>query len=228
MADYVNQVVDIGAAANDGNGDPVRTAYTKLNDNWASFRGAADWDASTFDLSFSAEVNVQGVLKATALSTGGVVQYFGNGLVSSVGLSFSQGALEFGHGVESRTGADNTYSSTTASNIGRSALRLGDNNIELLTSANQSISVGSAIILNTAMFVTNPGNIFFNGLKVNPDASNVGAAFIKSGSDIFLRNAVASTANSTQMQFYNPNGNIGFINTSGTTTTYSTTSDERL
>ncbi len=50
MASYANQIVDIGAAANDGNGDPVRTAFTKLNDNWASFRQAVDWDSSTFNV----------------------------------------------------------------------------------------------------------------------------------------------------------------------------------
>ena len=61
MVDYVNQVVDLGAAANDGNGDTLRAGMDKLNDNWASFRGAADWDAASFDINFPKIVTKSGL-----------------------------------------------------------------------------------------------------------------------------------------------------------------------
>ena len=44
------QVINIGAAANDGSGDPLRQAFDKINDNFSELyaRGAA---GSNFDLS---------------------------------------------------------------------------------------------------------------------------------------------------------------------------------
>lgn len=60
MAVYVNQVVALGPAANDGNGDTLRAGMDKLNDNWASFRQAVSWDASTFDADFVRNISTNG------------------------------------------------------------------------------------------------------------------------------------------------------------------------
>jgi hypothetical protein len=42
------QTINIGTNANDGTGDPLRTAFDKINDNFLELYGA-DSDATTFD-----------------------------------------------------------------------------------------------------------------------------------------------------------------------------------
>jgi len=46
----VQKIINVGAAANDGTGDPLRTSFQKINDNFSELyaRGAA---GSNFDLS---------------------------------------------------------------------------------------------------------------------------------------------------------------------------------
>lgn len=46
----VQKIINVGAAANDGTGDPLRTSFQKINDNFSEIyaRGAA---GSNFDLS---------------------------------------------------------------------------------------------------------------------------------------------------------------------------------
>jgi hypothetical protein len=51
-----------------------------------------------------------------------------------------------------------------------------------------------------------------------------GQAFLAGGA-VFSKN---TTSNTTQINFYNPNGGVGTINTSGTSTSYNTSSDYRL
>ena len=113
------------------------------------------------------------------------------------------------------------------STVGNNAIEIG----RLTSPTAWSATTATFSSDGTSIFagdVLTSGNILTNGLTVAPDASNVGWAVLNSGADVFLRGSVSATTNSTQQQFYNPNGVVGFINTSGATTTYSTSSDPRL
>lgn len=63
------QIINVGAAANDGTGDPNRTAFEKVNDNFSELyaRGAA---GSNFDLSDN---------RIVAINSNGDVQLVPNG-----------------------------------------------------------------------------------------------------------------------------------------------------
>jgi hypothetical protein len=68
------QVINIGAAANDSTGDPLRQAFTKINDNFSELyaRGAA---GSNFDLSDNdiEAINSNGGINLIPNGTGKVV-----------------------------------------------------------------------------------------------------------------------------------------------------------
>jgi hypothetical protein len=68
------QVINIGAAANDSTGDPLRQAFTKINDNFSELyaRGAA---GSNFDLSNNdiEAINSNGGINLIPNGTGKVV-----------------------------------------------------------------------------------------------------------------------------------------------------------
>jgi len=75
------------------------------------------------------------------------------------------------------------------------------------------------------MRIDSSGNLLV-GCTALPSASVTGWAFDKGGG--YPRSAVGTTANSYQYLFYNPNGQVGAINTSGSATAYNTSSDYRL
>ena len=68
------QVINIGASANDGTGDPLRQAFTKINNNFSELyaRGAA---GSNFDLSDNdiEAINSNGGINLIPNGTGKVV-----------------------------------------------------------------------------------------------------------------------------------------------------------
>lgn len=75
------------------------------------------------------------------------------------------------------------------------------------------------------------GNAYFNTSTAStaPSSSVTGSAFITASngrSQLLMSSSATTTMN--LVSFFNPNGNVGNISTSGTTTTYGTTSDYRL
>ena len=77
------------------------------------------------------------------------------------------------------------------------------------------------------MRIDSSGSLFI-GCTSTPSASTEGAAFINDGSQHELRLASSTTSADNQVLFYNPNGGVGTIQTSGTSTSYNTSSDARL
>lgn len=69
----VQQVINIGAAANDGSGDPLRTAFDKINDNFSELYSKGPAGAN-FDLSDNDIVatNSNGGINLVPLGTGKV------------------------------------------------------------------------------------------------------------------------------------------------------------
>lgn len=70
----VQQVVNIGSAANDGTGDPLRTAFTKVNQNFTELygRGAAGANFDFTDNTLSS-TNTNGDIELDPNGTGSVV-----------------------------------------------------------------------------------------------------------------------------------------------------------
>ena len=79
------------------------------------------------------------------------------------------------------------------------------------------------------MRITSTGNILV-GTTGTPNGTSVyGSAFIDGGSGLRQLFQASSTTTSVSIQrFYNPNGNVGSIQTNGSSTSYSTSSDYRL
>ena len=77
------------------------------------------------------------------------------------------------------------------------------------------------------MRIASDGHVLFNCTSL-PSASVFGAGFEKNGtaSVLFLSSNTTSTSNVVEL--FNPNGNVGTIRTSGSSTIYNTSSDYRL
>src|SRR6056300_1253112 len=61
------QAINIGTTANDGTGDPLRTAFDKINDNFAELYGA-DNNLNTLD----ANLDVNGYVITTGVTNGNI------------------------------------------------------------------------------------------------------------------------------------------------------------
>ena len=79
------------------------------------------------------------------------------------------------------------------------------------------------------MRISSGGNVLFGGLSVIPSSSVFGSGFwnITAGRQI-LRQSTNTTSSASLQQFFNPNGQVGSIDVSGSSTSYSSSSDYRL
>jgi hypothetical protein len=84
-------------------------------------------------------------------------------------------------------------------------------------------SADAAISWTTAMTIGNAGQVDFS--PFSPSGATEGLNINEVGKIITSAN---STASRSRFGFYNPNGNVGNIATSGSSTSYSTSSDYRL
>jgi hypothetical protein len=92
-------------------------------------------------------------------------------------------------------------------NVSNGVMRFGTNNAE-------------------AMRIDSSGNVLFGTTSV-PDGTTSGMAWTEVG-DESLKIGTTSTGGDYQIRFYNGNGNVGNIITTGSATTYNTSSDQRL
>ena len=117
----------------------------------------------------------------------------------------------------------------TIGSSGSSAARLYFDNTGMTTAGDtQLMSQSNDLAFNTngaeRMRIESSGNVLVNGgttrsslLQINASATNEA-----------LSTEVPQTTNASHLAFINPNGTVGFINTSGSSTTYATSSDYRL
>jgi hypothetical protein len=120
-------------------------------------------DALTATFDNTNNATFAGVISAKAVVNGGEVMNYGGAGLTTTGVSYSSAALEHGFGVVSRTGADNTYSSTYASSLGRSVIRAGNGEIKFKVSSNQTVAIGNAITMTDALTIANNTNATFAG-----------------------------------------------------------------
>jgi hypothetical protein len=78
-------------------------------------------------------------------------------------------------------------------------------------------------ITNTAMTIDSSGKLLAGTTSTFDNVSFLLAQILGG-----LATKINTTASTTQISFFNPNGRVGFIGTSGTTTSYNTSSDYRL
>ena len=124
---------------------------------------------------------------------------------------------------DSSTGATRTVSSIVCDNQAGSSVPGG----ELVFKT--SLGGSGSPVATEKMRITSGGNVLF-GTQGTPNGTSVyGSGFIKgSNSRSTLNMATSSTILQAHLWFYNPNGAVGYIATTGSQTNYTTTSDYRL
>ena len=134
------QGINIGSSANDGTGDPLRTAFDKINDNFVELYGG-DNDINTLD----ANLDVNNFAITTG-KTNGDVTITPNG-TGSIKL----GAMKF---VGTTMSSDDSTQITIAENIQTT----GTLNVAGATALSSTLSVGTSLALATGATVTGIDN----------------------------------------------------------------------
>jgi hypothetical protein len=117
-------------------------------------------------------------------------------------------------------GASNTlglfFSSPSTSNLGAVIYDNSSNFLRFDTNSTERMRINSS------------GNLLIK-CTANPSASVYGSAFLDNGvgASVLYQSTSITSANALQV-FFNPNGNVGSVGTSGSNAYYSTTSDYRL
>jgi plastocyanin len=100
--------------------------------------------------------------------------------------------------------------------------------IDAVTSGSGNTSLGFRTYnngtYNDAVRIDSSGNLLV-GTTSFPTGGGGGAGIASAG---YIATSRTTTATAAQMQFFNPNGQVGKIETSGSSTTYATSSDYRL
>jgi len=122
------QTINIGTTANDGTGDPLRTAFDKINDNFAELYGA-DNNLNTLD----ANLDVNGYVITTGVTNGNItITPNGTG-------NINLGALKF-------NGTSISSDDSTIINLNESVRVEGDlNAIGAITGASLTLASGATV-----------------------------------------------------------------------------------
>ena len=132
--------IEVGTSANDGTGDPLRTAFTKINDNFVELYGT-DNDINTLD----ANLDVNTFAITTGVTNGDItVTPNGTG-------SIKLGAMKF---VGTTMSSDDSTQITIAENIQTT----GTLNVAGATTIGSTLAVGTSLALATGATVTGIDN----------------------------------------------------------------------
>ena len=100
-----------------------------------------------------------------------------------------------------------------------------DSSLTFLTGGNS----GNSYVPTEKMRITSGGDLLVGTTGIPNGTSIYGAAFVPLADDrVSLLTSTSATTAQTLIAFYNPNGQIGTIRTSGSSTSYNTSSDYRL
>ena len=134
------QPINIGLSANDGTGDPLRTAFDKINDNFVELYGG-DNDINTLD----ANLDVNNNAITTGVTNGDVT------LTPNGTGSIKLGAMKF---VGTTMSSDDSTQITIAENIQTT----GTLNVPGATTLGNTLSVGTSLALASGATVTGIDN----------------------------------------------------------------------
>jgi hypothetical protein len=130
------QNINIGSSANDGTGDPLRTAFDKINDNFVELYGT-DNDINTLD----ANLDVNTFAITTGVTNGDItVTPNGTG-------SIKLGAMKF-------VGTTLSSDDSTIININEGLVVDGTASVSGATTLSGTLSVGTSLVLATGATVT--------------------------------------------------------------------------
>ena len=168
-----------------------------------------------------------GNIPPSKLSAGG--PSWGNGALIINGTG-SAGGLEVNASVSGTGSAFVDFHSTSATNPDYDARILADNaGFQIINKYSDTI-FSNGPLENKQMRLDVAGNLLVNSAAYgnglyDGDSFKV---FVGSGTTGGLKCSRQGTGATNQIAFLNPNGQVGFINTTGSTTAYGTTSDYRL
>ena len=134
------QVINIGSSANDGTGDPLRTAFDKINDNFAELYGG-DNDINTLD----ANLNVNNFAITTGVTNGNItITPNGTGNINLGSITINGSTVS----------SNDSTQITLADNIQTT----GTVNIDGATALGSTLTVGTSLALATGATVTGIDN----------------------------------------------------------------------
>jgi hypothetical protein len=162
-------------------------------------------------LKVSATASAVNELTLANAATGGAPVLSATGGDTNIGIGLTPKGTG---GVVFPAGAVGTPSITTT----------GDTNTGIFFPA--ADTVGVATSGTERMRIDSSGNLLVGGTSTNESFS--GIPTIQGSTNCIFTNKRSTTSGASQFRFYNPNGQVGEISTSGSTTTYGTSSDYRL
>jgi hypothetical protein len=186
----------------------------------------------------SREVSIDGAINAGTASSvnGGVTleSYYSSGSLNSWGSVASSGGAAMCYGVHPKTGSQTTFTSSTGIALNRGAFVI-DDNIKWYTGSNQTVAVGSDVTMTEKMRLDVNGNLLVGTTEIDAgigDTTGTDKQMSyrpsqgyrqKNGTNFF--NTIAS---GDFYRFRYQGGQVGSINIGSTTTSYNTSSDQRL
>jgi len=151
-----------------------------------------------------------------------------NSNYANIWTEYSSGDLNLATGLRPTAASQGYVSSYGGSSIGRANLELTlTGHISFRTAASGTVANGSAVsALEERMRILSTGNVYMGDSVSGSGLDNSrGFIFETSGTQQIV---TSSTGGKNVMEFGNPNGNVGRITTSGSSTTYYNSSDYRL
>ena len=134
------QPINIGSSANDGTGDPLRTAFDKINDNFVELYGS-DNDLNTLD----ANLDLNNFVITTGVTNGDItVTPNGTG-------NIKLGAMKF-------NGTTLSSDDSTIININEGLVVMGTASVSGATTLSGTLAVGTSLALATGATVTGIDN----------------------------------------------------------------------
>ena len=108
----------------------------------------------------------------------------------------------------------------------RTAVAMSSNDLNIGTSAGGNLKFYNGSSYTERMRITSDGSLFY-GTTSNVGTGSLGVA-IDAGDNFMIRHGISGTATQDRMRFYNSNGLMGWIQTTGSACTYNSASDYRL
>jgi len=123
------------------------------------------------------DTNVNGVVRAGALSSGVNAYDIGSIGTGTIGVAFSSGSVVHGFGVSVSETTDNAYVSSLGALVSRSAMKLAGNEITLMTATATTTAIGSPVTLSEVIKIA--GTEVFLNLPLS--AGTTGSLYSNSG-----------------------------------------------
>jgi hypothetical protein len=180
------------------------------------------WDASAASLGIG---TTNPKARTESYYLGGATSNLGDNVVLAAGTDGGGVGTytQIGLGYHNRN-AGNYYPAIIASVIENSA----GQNAEGIAFATRSVTTGTTRPTER-MRITSGGDVFFGTQGIPNGTSIYGSAFrVNTNSRMTLNMATSNSGAQGHIEFYNPNGLVGSISTSGSATAYNTSSDYRL